>query len=154
MRCPRRTSTGVSGVAVAAVVVDVVEAGSAVAARRGGALVDVHGAVLAREARAGAVARVAVEGVHAAPAVLARLRLHPRNGSISAIRMKQRIGTLDVVDVSRTSQSSMSISHLAPVRPSWQTQEKLAMPSTHVEPAAHGFVSHSLILIEQSFPAR
>lgn len=52
------------------------------AARRGRALVDVHRAVLAREARAGAVARVAVERVQAAPAVLARLRLHPPNGSI------------------------------------------------------------------------
>lgn len=71
--------TGVGGVAVAVVVVDVVDAGPAVAAGLRRALVDVDGAVLAGEARAAAVAAVAVQPVHAAPAVLARLRLGTHN---------------------------------------------------------------------------
>lgn len=70
--------TAVGGVAGAAVVVDVVDAGPAVAAGRGRALVDVGGAVLARVARARALARVAVQPVHAAPAVQARLALRHR----------------------------------------------------------------------------
>lgn len=63
--------------ALAAVVVNVIDAGASVPARQRLALVDVGGALLAREPGAGAVARVAVETVHAHSAVLARLRLQP-----------------------------------------------------------------------------
>lgn len=66
---------GVGGVAVAVVVVDVVEAGAPVAAGLRRALVDVDGAVVPGVPGAGALARVAVEPVHAAAAVLARARL-------------------------------------------------------------------------------
>lgn len=68
--------TGVGRVAVAVVVVDVVEAGAAVPAGLRRALVDVERAVVARVPRARALAREAVQSVHAAPAVLAWRRLH------------------------------------------------------------------------------
>lgn len=70
-----RTLTREAGVAGAAVVVELVHAGGSVAAGRGRALVDVDGAVVAGEAGAAALAAVAVERVHAAAPVLARLRL-------------------------------------------------------------------------------
>lgn len=74
-RGARRLLTGVGGVAVAVVVVDVVEAGAPVAAGLRRALVDVDGAVVPGVPGAGALARVAVQPVHAAAAVLARARL-------------------------------------------------------------------------------
>lgn len=66
---------GEAGVAGAVVVVHVVDAGASVAARPRRALVDVELAIGPAVTGAGAVARVPVQSVRAAPAVLARRRL-------------------------------------------------------------------------------
>lgn len=64
--------------ALAAVVIDVVEAGAPVPTRCRGALVDVDVTVVARVAGAGALTTVAVQPVNAVPVVEARLRLYEK----------------------------------------------------------------------------
>lgn len=73
--------------AVAVVVVDIIHTRAAVPAGQRRALVDVERAVFAVVPGAAAVAAVAVEPVHTAPAVLARLRLRKCSVGYSLARV-------------------------------------------------------------------
>lgn len=92
------------------IVVEVVEAGAAVAAGLRRALVDVDLAVGARVAGARALARVPVQGVRAPPAVLARLRLRPPR-TLLRLRDKATRTSLVAAELRASPKQQLSLQH-------------------------------------------